>query len=212
MGPGRRAFSLPWMGHQVIGPKDVPQPPLLASAQHRRGHSPHYSLCQIGHRTSPGWLSSHTVSPAGRGVSRSNWNSRGHNLPGSANFTPQGLEIIPEGPCSACAEKHLSQPSASSPQAHPILPEVTLLRGLLARLGAHGLLHPDAHRLSSSLVFHLVKDQSGETGLGLMFPSLICLPAPTHALGLVLGAQGSGQSPSPASRAPREQERTAQQR
>ena len=135
MGPGRRAFSLPWMGHQVIGPKDVPQPPLLASAQHRRGHSPHYSLCQIGHRTSPGWLSSHTVSPAGRGVSRSNWNPRGHNLPGSANFTPQGLEIIPEGPCSACAEKHLSQPSASSLQAHPILPEVRLLQGLLLILG-----------------------------------------------------------------------------
>ena len=64
------------------------------------------------------------------------------------------------------------------PQAHPILLEVTLLRGLLARPGAHGLLHPEAHRLLSSLVLHLVNDQSGETGLRLMFPSLTCVSAP----------------------------------
>ena len=65
-----------------------------------------------------------------------------------------------------------------NPQGHPILLEVTLLRGLQTRPEAHSFLHPEAHRLSSSPVLHLVEDQSGETGLRLMFPSLICLPAP----------------------------------
>ena len=94
-----------------------------------------------------------------------------HHLPNST----QGLEIFPEAPCSDPWEASASAPR---PQPHPILLEVTLLRGLLGRAGAHGLLHCEAYRLRGVRVAILVKDHSKETELRLMLPSLIYLTAP----------------------------------
>lgn len=65
-------------------------------------------------------------------------------------------------------------PPDPSPQAHPILLEITLLRHLPCRPGAHSLLHPEAHRPRGVFVLFLAKGKSGETGLGLplAFPDL----------------------------------------
>ena len=150
------------MGQRVIGPKEVPQPTPLAVLAVQKG-----PLTSLQVMSKSPLIQYRVTVPTHCFTS---WKRLEVKLETPDNISqphptsPQGLQFFPRSPLFSSLKS-----IDPSPQSHPILPEVTLLHGLLARPGAHSLLHLEAHRLSSSPVLRLVNDQSGETGLGSCF-------------------------------------------